>query len=88
MPDSVILDSVVPDSTFACYAQFRCARFPQALATSAFELMGNAVYEAEIVKRGMNSIALQPLVADQAFMSRMKAMYVPFHMGYGSLICY
>ena len=30
MPDSVIPDSVVPYSTFACYAQFRCARFPQA----------------------------------------------------------
>ena len=29
---------------------------------------------------------MQPLVADQAYMPQMKAMYVPFHMGYGSLI--
>ena len=48
------------------------------LATSAFELMGNAVYEAEIVKRGMNSIALQPHVADHAYIPHMKAVHVPF----------
>ena len=45
-------------------------------------------YEAYNRKTFMNSITLQPLVADQAFMPHMKAMYVPFHMGYGSLICY
>ena len=45
-------------------------------------------YEAEIVKRGMDSITVQPLVADEAFMPHLEAMYVPFHMEYGSLICY
>ena len=35
----------------------------------------------------MNSVALQPVVADQAYMPQMKAMYVPFHMRYGRLIC-
>ena len=45
-------------------------------------------YEAEIVKRSMDSITVQPLVADEAFMPHMEAMYVPFHMGYCSLICY
>ena len=44
-------------------------------------------YVVEIVKRGMDSITVQPLVADEAFMPHMEAMYVPFHMGYGSLIC-
>ena len=45
-------------------------------------------YEAEIVKRGIASITVQPLVADEAFMTHMEAMFVPFHMEYGSLICY
>ena len=36
----------------------------------------------------MTLIALQPLVPDQVFMPHMEAMYVPFHMGYCSLICY
>ena len=36
----------------------------------------------------MTLIALQPLVTDQVFMPHMEAMYVPFHMGYCSLICY
>ena len=36
----------------------------------------------------MNSITLQPLVADQAFMPHMEAMYVPFQMRYGNLTCY
>ena len=35
----------------------------------------------------MNSIALQPLVADQVYMPQMKAMYVPFDMVYGGLMC-
>ena len=44
-------------------------------------------YEAEIVKRGMDSIALQPHVADHAYIPHMKAMHVPFNWLYGSLIC-
>ena len=47
-----------------------------------------AWYEAEIVKRGMDSITVQPLVADEAFMPHVEAVYVPFHMEYGILICY
>ena len=46
------------------------------------------IYEAYNQKKFTHSIILQPPVADQAFMAHMKAMYVPFHMGYGSLISY
>ena len=46
------------------------------------------VYEAYNRKTFMNSITLQPLVADQAFMPHMEAMYVPFQMRYGNLTCY
>ena len=46
------------------------------------------MYEAYNRKTFMNSIALQPLVADQAFMPHMEAMYVPFQMRYGNLTCY
>ena len=64
-----------------------CLLDSQSLETSNLKRL-NPLYEAEIVKRGMNSITVQPLVADEAFMPHMEAMYVPFHMGYGSLICY
>ena len=47
-----------------------------------------AIYEAYNRKTFMNSITLQPLVADQAFMPHMEAMYVPFQMRYGNLTCY
>ena len=46
------------------------------------------VYEAYKRKRGMTLIALQPNVPDDAYMSHMKGMYVPFNMAYGSLIYY
>ena len=46
------------------------------------------MYEAYNRKKFTHSITLQPPVADQAFMPHMKAMYVPFHMGYDSLITY
>ena len=46
------------------------------------------VYEGTLHKRFMNFLTLQPLVVDQALMPYMKAMYVPFHLLYGSLICY
>ena len=39
-------------------------------------------------ERFMNLITLQPLVVDQVSMPYMKAMYVPSHLLYGSLICY
>ena len=35
----------------------------------------------------MNSVTLQPLGIDYANILHMEAMYVPFHMGYGGLIC-
>ena len=46
------------------------------------------IYEAYKQKTGMTLIALQPLVLDKVCMPHMEAMYVPFHMGYSSLICY
>ena len=46
------------------------------------------LYEGDVVKRFMNLVALQPLVVDEAFMPHMKAMDVPFHTMYGSLICF
>ena len=45
-------------------------------------------YEAKDEKTGTTLIAMQPLVADQAYMPQMKAMCVPFHMVYGRLMCY
>ena len=45
-------------------------------------------YEGTLHKRFMNFLTLQPLVVDQALMPYMKAMHVPFHLLYGSLICY
>ena len=44
-------------------------------------------YEAEIVKKGMSFITLQPHVADHAYIHHMKAMHVPFNWLYGSMIC-
>ena len=51
-------------------------------------LLTNPQYEGDVVKRFMNLVALQPLVVDEAFMPHMKAMDVPFHTMYGSLICF
>ena len=45
-------------------------------------------YEGKDEKTGTTLIAMQPLVADQAYMPQMKAMCVPFHMVYGRLMCY
>jgi len=42
-------------------------------------------YEAYNRKTFMNSITLQPVIAEQAFMPHMEAMYVPFQMRYGNL---
>ena len=44
-------------------------------------------YEGTLDKRFMNFLALQPLDVDEAFMPHMKAIDVPFHTMYGSLIC-
>ena len=52
------------------------------------KLYSSKIYEAENVKTGMNSVTLQPHFPDQVFMPHMKAMYVPFLMGYSGLICY
>ena len=46
------------------------------------------IYEGTLHKRFMNFLTLQPLVVDQALMPYMKAMHVPFHLLYGSLIYY
>ena len=50
------------------------------------ELFHLAVYEAYKRKTGMALIAMQPNVPDDAYMSHMKGMYVPFNMAYGSFI--
>ena len=44
-------------------------------------------YEAQDEKTGTTLIAMQPLVANQAYMPQMKAMCVPFHMVYGGFMC-
>ena len=49
---------------------------------------GMVLYEAYNRKKFTHSITLQPLVADQAFMPHMEAMYVTFQMRYGKLTCY
>ena len=46
-----------------------------------------AAYEGVDVFKWIASVTLQPLVPDQAFMPHIKAMNVPFHLLYGSLIC-
>ena len=50
------------------------------------KFQSDRLYEGKDEKTGTTFITVQPLVADQAYMPQMKAMYVPFHMGYGSLI--
>ena len=54
---------------------FRCSQFQKGM------------YEAEKEKKFMALKALQPLVANQAYIPQMKAMYVPFQLMYGGLIC-
>ena len=44
------------------------------------------LYEAYKRKTGMALIAMQPNVPDNAYVSHMKGMYVPFNIAYGSLI--
>ena len=56
------------------------------LGSSASLRFFQLLYEACKRKRGMTLIALQPNVPDDAYMSHMKGMYVPFNMAYGSLI--
>ena len=51
-------------------------------------VLPHSTYEETLHKRFMNFLTLQPLVVDQALMPYMKAMHVPFHLLYGSLICY
>ena len=45
-------------------------------------------YEAGVIKSETGVIILQPLGADHATMHHIKAMNVPFHLGYGSLMCF
>ena len=56
--------------------------------SQAYVVLVSVIYEAYNRKKFTHSITLQPPVADQVFMPHMKAMFVPFHMGYGSLISY
>ena len=44
-------------------------------------------YEAKDEKTGTTLIAMQPLVANRAYIPQMKAMCVPFHMVYGGFMC-
>ena len=46
------------------------------------------MYEGKDEKTCTALISLQPLVVDQAAMPHMRAMYVPFNMVYGWLMCY
>ena len=55
---------------------------PSAVAVRKLHL-----YEAQDEKTGTTLIAMQPLVANQAYMPQMKAMCVPFHMVYGGFMC-
>ena len=57
-------------------------------AQHAMHMISRITYQARLDKRFMNFVTLQPLVVDKAFMPYIKAMYVPFHLLYGSLICY
>ena len=52
------------------------------------KVQSDGLYEGKDEKTGTTLIAMQPLVADQAYMPQMKAMCVPFHMVYGRLMCY
>ena len=65
-------DDLLADETFVSLQIFVCTY----------------IYEAKDEKTGTTLIAMQPLVADQAYMPQMKAMCVPFHMVYGRLMCY
>ena len=44
-------------------------------------------YEGSAIRSANWSLTLQPLVAGQAYVPHMKAIYLPFHMPYGSLVC-
>ena len=45
------------------------------------------LYEARVIRSANWSLALQPLVAYQAYMAHMKGINVPFYLRYGSLMC-
>ena len=45
-------------------------------------------YEAWAILSETELVSLQPLGADQATLPHMKAMHVPFHLVYGSLISF
>ena len=45
------------------------------------------LYEAGVIKSETGVIFLQPLGTGHATIPHIKAMDVPFHMGYGGLIC-
>ena len=56
-----------------------------------FELPVNqffTVYEAWAILSETELVSLQPLRADHATLPRLKAMHVPFHLAYGSLLCF
>ena len=44
-------------------------------------------YEGVDVTNWIGAVAEQPLVAHKTFMPQMRAINVPFHLLYGSLIC-
>ena len=44
-------------------------------------------YEGMDVTNWIGAVAVQPLVAHKTFMPQMRAINVPFHLLYGSLIC-
>ena len=60
--------------------------FPMISCYFSIRVIKMKEYEAYKQKTGMTLIALQPNVPDDAYMSHMKGIHVPFNMAYGSLI--
>ena len=50
--------------------------------------LGKAIYEAWAILSETELVSLQPLGADHATLPHMKAMHVPFHLVYCSLISF
>ena len=84
----VILGSISPHRVNAIFISFHSNDVVMEIQLKFNPMVNKTLYEGRLSKRFMNVVPLQPLVVDQAFMSYMKAMDVPFDMLYGSLICY
>ena len=56
--------------------------------TIGAEAVPSPTYEAWAILSETELVSLQPLGADHATLPHMKAMHVPFHLVYGSLISF